>query len=223
MSALLCRQSRGVLLSNTSSCMRHLLPMQPPPSCNLSVTSSRRGLSSHTSVVGRAGASSSRRGIPQHCDELHGQPHGYVRTTEMFPNQSGKRSLGGVTLGQRRESARPRARGTRDRAHTRPRLPGERLSLFVSCRRARELRVEHLHELHHPELVHGVEFSVSDERMRGVGGEGGIRTHHDCLQSVTSTNHSAAVAMNASDAAAPCTLSHAGRVACGPSVGPPPR
>ena len=43
----------------------------------------------------------------------------------------------------------------------------------------------------------------------------------DCLHSVTYRIHNAAVAMNASDAAAPCTLSHAGRVACGPFVRPP--
>jgi hypothetical protein len=41
------------------------------------------------------------------------------------------------------------------------------------------------------------------------GGEGGIRTRHDPLESVTYRFHNARVAVNASDAVAPCTLLHA--------------
>jgi hypothetical protein len=44
-----------------------------------------------------------------------------------------------------------------------------------------------------------------------VGGEGGIRTQQDSLESVSYRFHNARLAVNASDAVAPCTLLHGGR------------
>ena len=46
------------------------------------------------------------------------------------------------------------------------------------------------------------------ERLAKVGGEGGIRTHHDPLDSVSCRFYSAAIAVNARDAVAPCTGLH---------------
>jgi hypothetical protein len=45
------------------------------------------------------------------------------------------------------------------------------------------------------------------ERSEGIG-EGGIRTHHDSLDSVSCRFYIAAVAVNARDAVAPCTRLH---------------
>src|SRR5713226_8336981 len=45
--------------------------------------------------------------------------------------------------------------------------------------------------------------------MTYYGGEGGIRTRHDPLDSVSCRIHNADVASNAMVAVAPCTLSHA--------------
>jgi hypothetical protein len=48
----------------------------------------------------------------------------------------------------------------------------------------------------------------TNERERVSGGEGGIRTRHDSLDSVSCRFYIAAVAVNANNAVAPCTRLH---------------
>jgi hypothetical protein len=54
---------------------------------------------------------------------------------------------------------------------------------------------------------------LSDQKGPEItGGEGGIRTQQDLLDSLSYRFHNASVAVNARSAVAPCTLLHAGRV-----------